>query len=290
MKILVFYGLYEAEKSIAPLALGQLLRMLGDHQLDLVILDDASPSRLGDAMRARFEEAGPGRVDVLRLDRSTGYRGAIERTVYAFQQIVRAGREYDCVVRLDADVHFCRDDLAKLFEPGRLPRRGIVGQSVPMRARDFLLYLADATMPIGFQRRVGDDGRMEHGWELRRFRSVWWRDIGAAALLHGFRGRFVPGSFQVLAWETLAGMASRGWLDRPRAPLGLIFGEDIVTNSMVAALGHPIVDAQTIVPDWSCELFLTPEASPEAIRSRGHYFVHPVKDLPWANTLRQNLS
>ena len=47
MKLLIYYGLYEGEKAIAPHALGQLLTILAGHEVDVLILDDASPSRVG---------------------------------------------------------------------------------------------------------------------------------------------------------------------------------------------------------------------------------------------------
>ena len=288
MKLLIFYGLYEGEKTIAPHALGQLLTILAGHEVDVLILDDASPSRVGEQTKARFAGPGPGRIDVLRLEHSTGYRGSIDRMFRALQWVAQTGRTYDYVLRVDADIHFCRADLAALFAPGRLPAQGIVGQPLVMRQRDFVQVLADV-LPAGFRRHRTPDGKIEHKWELQRCRPVWWHTIGWRALIHGFRGVIVPGSFIVIAGATLAALHNRGWLDRPRTSLGLVFGDDTMLSIATRAVGHPVIDVRTLLPDWSCSLFIGPTTTAEAVRTAGHYFIHPMKDAAWANDLRQAL-
>ena len=288
MKLLIFYGLYEGEKTIAPHALGQLLTILAGHEVDVLILDDASPSRVGEQTKARFTGQGPGRVDVLRLEHSTGYRGSIDRMFTALHWVTQTGRTYDYVLRVDADIHFCRADLASLFTPGRLPMRGIIGQPLVMRRRDFVQVLADV-LPAGFRRHRTPDGKIEHKWELQRCRPVWWHTIGWRALRHGFRGVIVPGSFIVIAGATLTAFRDRGWLDRLRENLGLVFGDDTMLSIATRAVGHPVVDVRTLLPDWSCSLFIGPTITATAVRSAGHYFIHPMKDAVWANELRQAL-
>ena len=289
MKLLVFYGLYEGEKVSAPLALGQLLAILAGHEVDVLILDDASPSHIGEQMKARFAGQGAGRIDVLRLEHSTGYRGSIDRTFSALQWAVQTGRAYDYVLRVDADVHFCRPDLANLFAPGVLPTQGIIGQPLVMRSRDFAQVWADV-LPVGFRRRRTDDSKIEHQWELKRGRPVWWHNIGWRALANGFRGVIIPGCFIIIAGATLAALHNRGWLDRPRTSLGLAFGDDTILALATRAIGHPVIDARTLMPDWSCCLFITTETTSATVRAAGHYFIHPLKDVAWANELRQALT
>ena len=87
----------------------------------------------------------------------------------------------------------------------------------------------------------------------------------------------------------MAAFHARGWLDRPRASLGLAFGDDTILAIATRAVGHPVIDARTLVPDWSCSLFSTPATTAAEVRAAGHYFIHPLKDAPWANALRQAL-
>ena len=289
MKLLIFYGLHEGEKSIAAHALGQLLAILAGHEVDVLILDDASSSRVGEKTKARFAIQGLGRIDVLRLEHSTGYRGSIDRTFSALQWVAQTGRAYDYVLRVDADVHFCRPDLANLFAPGVLPAQGLIGQPLVMRSRDFVQVWADV-LPVGFRRRHTADGKIEHQWEFKRFHPVWWHNIGWCALANGFRGVIVPGCFIIIAGTTLAAFQSRGWLNRPRTSLGLAFGDDTILALATRAVGHPVIDARTLVPDWSCNLFITPETTAATVRAAGHYFIHPLKDVAWANELRQALT
>jgi len=252
------------------------------------VYDDASPSRLGEQMAQHFTGRGARRVDVLRAERSTGYRGAIDRTLTALGWIARCGRGYDYVLRVDADTHFCRTGLGALFQPGRLPPRGIVGQTLQMRRKDAVQILLDE-LPAGFRRARDPNGDIMHQWQLSRGRPVWWHDIGVRALAHGFRGTIVPGCFVIIAAETLLAISSAGWLDRPRQSLGLVFGEDVMISILTKALGHPITDARTLIPDWSCELGLRPDTSAQIVEQRRYYFIHPLKDVEWANALRQAL-
>lgn len=288
MKLLIYYGLCEAEKAIAPLALEQLVSILAEHEVDVLILDDASPSHLGKQMASQFAGKVPGNIDVLRLEKSRGARGYIGRVFGVLRWVAESGRAYDYILRVDADMHFCRRDLAALFQPGVLPTRGLCGQTLTMRSRDFVQVVADI-FPMGFRRRRAADGKIEHPWELRRLRPVWWHDFGMRALIKGFRGVIVPGSFIIISGATVAAMQIKGWLDRDHDHLGLVFGDDTVLAMAATALEHPVVDARQVLKDWSCELFLRPETSAADVKARGRYFIHPMKDVAWANTLREAL-
>ena len=290
MRLAAFVGVYEAEAEIASITLDQLVTLCRRRGVDLAltILDDASPSHLGDRLAQRLGPSLRRGIDVVRLERSTGYYGQIDRTLDMFRRLVESGLPCDYLLRLDVDLHFCRDDVGKLFDASLLPRRGIVGATIQMRYRDYVQVYADLA-PFGFRRRERN-GLREHGWELRRSRPVWFWRIAGRGIRNGFRGRFVAGPFQLIAWETLLEVYARGYLSCERQRWGLIFGEDIMTNLLVLAAGHPVVDASAIIPDWSCELFLPPSATAQDVRNAGYFFVHPVKDRPWANEIRRQIT
>lgn len=287
MKILIFFGVYAAETDFAEITLKQIATLSSYHEVHLLILDDASHNFLGLQLKARVEGLFSGEVEVIRLPRSGGYYGAIDRTVEAFRYIVEQGKGYDYVLRLDADLYFCRRDLESLFSPSRLPLTGIVGPLLTMRPRDFTLFLADM-VPFGWRRRKVN-GCLTHCWELKRSAAVWWSDIGGLALRSGFRGDFIPGCFQIIAFQTLSKIHARGYLKRDRKSWGLVFGEDVITNTMVRAVGDPVIDIKSIVPDFACEIFLSENTSLEWIHQHQFYFIHPLKGQHWAQQIRQNL-
>ena len=288
MKLLIYYGLCEGEKAIAPLALHQLLSILSGHEVDILFLDDATPSQVGERMAAHFADQIPGKIDVVRLKKSVGARGCIGRVFGVLRWVAQSGRHYDHILRVDADLHFCRRDLAALFEPGVLPTQGICGQTFTMRPRDFAQVIVDV-LPMGFRRRRAANGKLEHDWQLRRLLPVWWHDFGMLALLRGFRGQIIPGSFIIISGAMVAAMHAKGWLDRDHERLGLAFGDDTVLAMATVALGQPMTDARDLLHDWSCEIFLRPDASAAEVKANGRYFIHPMKDVPWANTLREAL-
>ena len=286
MKLLILYGVYEAEKPFAPHAVCKCLNILKEHDIDVFITDDASPSFLGERLKTVIKkQAIAQNVHIWRIEKSTGFRGAMERTIGAFKRIASMDTLYDFVIRLDSDVHFCRNDLDRIFNSKRMEKIGVWGELLKMRYRDFILYIVDAIMPFGFKRKQKDE-KYEHKWEFSRFKSVWWSDIGRKALLNGFRGVFVPGSFQIIAGQTILDMSKQGWLTRENSPLGLVFGEDVITNTMALALNHPVRSIRELVPDWSCELFISPNETVDSIKNQGHFFIHPLKDTPWAHALR----
>jgi len=105
------------------------------------------------------------------------------------------------------------------------------------------------------------------------------------------RRRFIGGSFQIIAGATLAEWALRGWLERrPLTGLGLVFGEDVMSNVLVMALNHPLVDLAELVPDWACDMAIHPQkGGAEFIQANRYYLVHPVKGDAWGLRLRQEL-
>lgn len=288
MKLTAFVGVCEPEAAIAPVTIDQLVRICRGRGVDLslAIRDDASPSRLGERLVAQFQPALSHPIDLVRLEQSSGYYGAIDRTLDMFRHLAESGQGGDYVLRLDPDVHFCREDVGRLFDTRLLPVRGLVGPLLQMRPRDHVQVYLDL-LPVGFRRREFD-GRREHAWQLRR-RAVWFRRVALGAIRNGFRGQLVPGPFQLLAWPTLREIHARGYLRQPRRAWGLVFGEDILTNLLVRAVGHPVVDVRELVPDWRCELFLDESATAESLRMSANYFVHPLKDRAWAHAIRREV-
>jgi hypothetical protein len=289
MKIGVFFGVYEAEKTFAQQTLGQLLDILQSHDVHVLVLDDASPSFVGKSLQAAFVGRQRVTFEVIRNEKSSGFRGAMDRTLFAFRHLAGNPQEFDYILRVDADLFFNRKDLAGIFESGLLPKQGMVGTFAEFRGRDFIQLLADL-LPLGFRRRQVN-GVVEHKWELKRMRPVWWWDLGLRAIMNGFRRRFIGGPFQIIAGTTLREWAGRGWLDRkPLAGLGLVFGEDVMSNVLVKALNHPLVDLAELVPDWACDMAINPhKGGPEFIQANRYYLVHPLKGDAWGLRLRQEL-
>lgn len=288
MKLLILFQVWEGDKNIAPLTLGQFLTIVSGHENDVLIFDDASPSRLGDRLATLFGGKGPGRIDVLRSEHSTGYTGTIDRLFEALHWVVRCGRTYDYIVKVEPDVHFCRRNLASLFDPGILPEFGIVGPTHRMALRHFVQVLADL-LPAGIQRRRGPGGTIERDLEFKRFRPVWWQGIGWRALLRRFTGVMVPFPFVVISCKTLAAMNAQSWFDLQRSQIGAVFADDVVFTMAVQALGHGVVDISTLLSDWSCNLFISPTATAQTAREYWRDLIHPMKDTAWANALREEL-
>lgn len=289
MKIAIFFGVYEAEKSFAQSTLRQLLEILKGHELYVLVLDDASPSRVGESLQKAFPDIENLTFEVIRNQVSSGFRGAMARTLFALNHISLLKQNFDYILRVDADLFFNRKELAQLFDSSKLPKKGMFGVKATFRPRDFVQVIADL-LPFGFRRRQ-TQGIVEHKWEFKRTKPVWWWDLGIRALLNGFNRRFIGGPFQILAGSTLAEMAKRGWLQRqPLTGLGLVFGEDVMTTVMVKALNHPLVDLAELIPDWACDMAINPyKGEPEIIQANRYYLIHPLKGDAWGLRFRQEL-
>lgn len=289
MRIGIFYGVYEAEKDFAHICLGKLIDVLAQHELHIIVLDDASPSHLGKSLESQFAQKIRGTFDVVRLEQSSGFRGAMDRTQQIYRRFAERHPDLDYVLRVDADLYINRRDLSALFDAKKLPEAGLVGVPATLRGRDFFLLLCDL-LPVGFRRRMRA-GFVEHKWELSRWLPVFWGDIGRKALLKSPNRLFMGGAFQIIAFRSILAMKRKGWLDRTvLGRIGLIFGEDIMTTMMIKALGHPLIDAAKLLPDWSADLGLYPKKySTAEIIARNHYLLHPLKNDPWSKQLRDEL-
>jgi hypothetical protein len=289
VKFAVFFGVYEAEKSFAQNTLGQLLDILRQHEVYVLILDDASSSHVGDKLIKAFGDRYNVHLELVRNERSSGFRGAMDRTLFAFRHISLINQTFDYILRVDADLFFNRKDLARLFDSGLLPAQGLVGTTAKFRWRDLIQFLADL-LPFGFRRRQRQ-AVVEHQWEFKRIRPVWWWDLGLRSLLHGFKRNFIGGSFQIIAGSTFYELSTRGWLTRkPLEGLGLVFGEDVMSNVLVKALNHPLVDLAELLPDWTCDMAINShKGDSESIQANRYYLVHPLKGDAWGLRVRQEL-
>lgn len=289
MKLAVFFGVYEAEKDFAHQTLGQLLEILQQHDVHVFVLDDASASRIGEALAQAYAGRNQVSFEVVRIEKSSGFRGAMDRTLFAFRHLASTAQDYDYILRVDADLFFNRKELARLFESDRLPKTGMVGTFTRFRARDYVQLFMDL-LPFGFRRRKVD-GVIEHKWEFSRSKPVWWWDLGFRAFWNGFDCTFVGGPFQIVSGQTLAELSAKGWLDRqPLLGLGLVFGEDVMSNILVKALNHPLTDIASLVADWSCDMAYNPRKGDwQEIQAQGYYLVHPLKGDAWAMQVRRQL-
>jgi glycosyltransferase involved in cell wall biosynthesis len=291
MKLGVHFGVYEAERSYASHTLGQLLDLLSAHQVHVLVLDDASPSDLGAALR---DQLGPGRPnvtwDVFRIDRSKGYRATMDRALFALSRLAGSDIGFDYILRVDADLFFNRPEFSDLFAPGRLPRRGLVGKLIEFRWRDYVQIFLDLT-PVGFQRKLVGD-HLEHDWAPTRTRPVWWSDIGLKALRNGFGRRFTHGALMIMAGETLDRLKETGWLGRaPSTSPGLVFGDDVMISLMVKGLGDPMLDFTEILSNCQCEMFVDPrKLDVSSSPLRDYYLLHPLKGDSVSLELRRRLS
>jgi hypothetical protein len=282
----------QGESDIARDAITSLLGDAAPGGIEAFILDDASPSRVGQAVVDHCASLGiPARLKV--MPSRVGFRGGITRVVTTLKWIAdtaaaeHSGRPlpYDLVVKLDPDSLLLRRDTVA-FLAGRCPRRGIAGILHNMRRRDQLLFLADL-LPVGF-RRQSVDGVVHHKWEFRRFGPVWWSDIGRRALLNGFRFRYTHGALYVIGGETLQSLAAAGYLHRPLAGRHgfMTSEEDPMASVLTAAVGHPIVDLNAPGAPFG-EAYAWPDMDPAPLLAAGAFLLHPLKPTPAGTELRR---
>jgi len=277
----------ESDKVIAERMLGQLVDLCGDHELHLLIFDDASESHIGERLKQEFATKIPGEIEVLRCASNRGYYRLQNNLFEMLQHAVRSGVSYDYVLKVDPDVHFIDRRIAVLLDARKLPDRGSIGHIFKVRKRELVQILGDL-LPFGFRRRRKGK-KIDHKWQWRFYRKVWWSDIGRRAIFRKKLGWVAPGSFYLVAWSSVLEMASRGYLDRDHDGIGLVFGEDFLLSIVITAIGHPMTALTEIDPNFKCALFLNESISPDEVVSQGLYYIHPVKDTKAGHQLRDQL-
>ncbi len=287
MKLALFMKVCEGEYEMGLSALQSLIRSCQDNELFFFVLDDASPSRVGQRLADQFQRLTGEAANCLELPKSLGYRGSGQRAFMGLHHIATCGEDFDAVVKIDTDALVIRKDLGQFISEVCADGIGLYSEAYAMRIRDRILYLADL-IPFGFKRKKLD-GVIQRQWQLKRTYPVWWADFGIKALLSGFRFRFIPGSFWFIGGKTLQQLEAIGYLSRDQSQYGFVFNDDLLLTSAVYAIHHPVVDLSKIYPQWD-QFLMAGEGIPlELILSHKPYVIHPLKDHPEAWQRRQEL-
>jgi hypothetical protein len=286
MKMLLLLMVCDSDKSIIFPTIRQVIDLLSDLELHFIIYDDASSENIGEKVRNEFESSIKGKIHVIRNHEAKGYYRLVENFMAMFRYAVHLSEDFDYVLRIDPDQAFTKH-FRNFFKPELLPTKGVVSIVFKARFRDYVQFYADI-IPFGFRRKRAAV-KNEHDWEWAGFRKVWWRNLGFRALLNGYRGEVTPGSFILVAWETVLAMDNEKYFDMNHRDTGLIFGDDLFIGIMAKALRHPLYDVKDIDPNFKADIFLHEGVTVNEIKDAGYYFVHPLKDRPWAHALRREI-
>ncbi len=276
----------ESEEAIAWDTLSSLAEACAGAKQTLFLIDDASPSGIGNRLSERFRETTGQAAECYELRQSLGFYGMAHRLFLGLSRIAATGRPFDMVIKIDPDACIVRRDLLPFLREICPEGVGLFGESWRMRRRDAALLLADL-LPFGFKRKsVGDI--IYHDWQLRRLYSVWWSDFGRRALLRGFRFGVIVGGFFFLGGKTLDKLASAGWLTRDQRKHGFTFCDDTLMTIAAYAVGDPVIDLRMTSSQWGF-LAITEESPLESIVPYRPYVVHCLKDRPKAWEHRRKL-
>jgi hypothetical protein len=287
MRLALIMAVCEGEYACGIDAIESMRRSCAGAEIDLYLIDDASPSRVGEALAAEFQRRGLWAV-CQTLDSTIGFRGCAMRSFTLLASVARSGRPYDLVVKMDPDTLVIRDGLLEIMKKHCLGGEGIWGPRQKMRLKDRIPLLLDL-LPAGFRRRRRGT-IIEHAYELRRFRPVWWNRMGWNALRRGFKFQFVPGAMMIISMRTVQKALEREYLEnRFNRGHGFITSEeDIMVSLLITACGAPVNDLRIMVPDYG-DVSVSDTADPNQLLSRGLYFVHPVKPTGRGERLRAAL-
>jgi hypothetical protein len=287
MKLALFMKVCEGEYDIGLSALQTLIQSCQGHDLNFFVLDDASPSRVGQRLARQFQTITGQPADCFELPKSLGFRGSAQRAFMGLHRIATCGQSFDLVVKIDADAIVARKDLGEFMAKVCPDGIGLYSEAYSMRPQDRILYLADC-IPFGFKRQC-IDGVIQRQWQFGRTYPVWWADFGIKALLNGFRFSFIPGCFWFLGGKTLQVLEAVGYFTRDQSKYGFVFNDDLLLTNAVHAIKHRIVDLTKVSPHWNRFLGMTEEAPLEYIKPFQPYVVHPLKDRPKAWERRREL-
>jgi hypothetical protein len=276
VRIALLICVCEGEESIAWDVLSAAGQCFAQAEVSLFVVDDASPSRVGQTLVDRFAKTFGQSASCRVLPKSLRFYGTAERLFRGLSDIASSGKDFDAIVKLESDICIVRQDLLAFVEQVCPDGVGLYGERYGMRARDSLLLAADL-VPAGFAReRV--DGIIQRKWRFGRLFPVWWADIGRRAFLRGYRFGFIAGSFWVLGGKTLRKMAESGWLARDYGKTGFVFADDVLITVAAHAVGDPVVDLGKVSPHWGRYLSITDETPTEAFIPKKPYVVHHLKN------------
>ena len=287
MKVLVLLLVCDSDQAIIGPTMRQIVNLLGDLELHFIIYDDASSENIGEKVKDKFQADIRGKIHVIRSNESKGFYHIIENIMIMFRYAIKLGEHFDYVLKIDPDLAIADKRFGYFFNSDLLPTKGVISTVFKKRLQDYVQFYLDL-LPLGFRRKLRL-GRMEHSWEWAWFRKVWWRNLGFRAFLNGYRGEVTPGSFIVISWETFITMNAQKYFDMDHGDRGLIFAEDVFITIMVKSLGHPIYDVKDIDSSFKADMFLHEGVTVNEIKDAGYYFVHPLKDRPWAHALRREI-
>jgi glycosyltransferase involved in cell wall biosynthesis len=275
MKIALFYAVCEGEFEIASDSLDRLLKLCPQHQFDIFVVDDASPSRVGERLISERADRF-GHCELIRLPKSLGFWGCCTRMLIAFRQILASNRVYDFVLKMDADLFPVRSDLGAELERACTDRNALYGCLFDLRRRDAVLVLADL-FPVGFARQ-SVDGVMSRPWKLRRLGRTWWDDLGFSAIKNGYRFRSAGGSFWLLGFNALCSMGRSDLLKRDDSRFGLHVSDDSLLTIVCHGLGIKVVDLGENSPSWRGVLGFGADAPWDLVETSRPFVVHPLKN------------
>ncbi|MEI7547535.1 MAG: glycosyltransferase family A protein [Actinomycetota bacterium] len=286
-RVAVMTFVHERDRDLAIDMLESLARSSPQADLDVYLVDDASPSRTGDAVAEWCVDHGY-EVHCLRHDEHTGYRGAIQRTLELLTVVAGSTEPYDFVLRIDSDALVVRDHLIEFLQQHCTDRRGMYGVTRRMRRKDAAALLLDL-LPAGLM-RTEQDGVVGHDYSLRRTRPVWWWRIGLRSFAKGFRFRFADGPCVVLGSDVPRMLLQSGDLARHRPDRhGLITSEEDVIVSMICrANGVHHTGLETFEPSWAQMNWIGAgvlDAPTDAVP----FVVHPLKPTPEGLELRRRI-
>jgi len=172
MKVTVVIPTYNEVENVGPMS--EALWGLGLPDLDVLIVDDASPDGTGE-VADRLAAENPGRLFVLHR---TGPRGLGRAYVDGFRWALAHGA--DVVVQMDCDFSHDPNDVPRLVE--HIPEYDVVVGS-----------------------RYTPGGRTEERWGIGRKLLSWWANFYARMIL-GCRVRDITAGFKAWGREALEGI------------------------------------------------------------------------------------
>ena len=271
--------LCEGEYEIARDALASLLAICPIERPELFLIDDASPSRVGQRVAAETRKRGI-ITHCLEMPHSLGFFGTGRRTFRGLEWLASHG-EFDLLVKIEPDALVLRQDTFEMILSECKDGIGLFGEAHALRRRDLLLYLFDH-LPFGLRRHIDRAGIIRRKWELGRFGPVWWSDFGRKALRNGFRFQYLPACFFFLGGKTLKALHEQGILARLQEPRGFVVADDVLLTMAVWALGHPVVNLTDRSPHWGYAMGMDENAPLEVVRNVQPYVIHPLKNRPRA--------